>query len=338
MSVSAKSGKDGKDGKGLPRAERGNGKESAMHESVQPRALFTLSVLPVLPVLPVHDGQPLQPHDLWTAWSWEPLVVLGLALSAWLYLRGVRALWRSAGSGHGIRTWEAVAFGLGWLTLAAALVSPLHRLGGVLFTAHMAQHELLMAVAAPLLVLGRPIVPFLWALPISWRRTAGTVSATAPVKNTWELMTLPLVAWGAHAVAIWAWHAPGLYQATLGSETMHTLQHVSFLGTALLFWWALLRGREGRLGRPAAVIYLFTTAVHTSLLGALLTFSERLWYPLYDATTGPWGLTSLEDQQLAGVIMWVPAGLAYLLAALGLAATWLREPASRPGLNPHPLQ
>jgi putative membrane protein len=120
-----------------------------------------------------------------------------------------------------------------------------------------------------------------------------------------------------------------LYQATLASETLHTLQHVSFLGTALLFWWALLHGREGRLGRPAAVIYLFTTAMHTSLLGVLLTFSDRLWYPLYDGTTVLWGLSPLEDQQLAGVIMWVPAGVAYLIAALALAATWLKEPAPR---------
>jgi cytochrome c oxidase assembly factor CtaG len=128
-----------------------------------------------------------------------------------------------------------------------------------------------------------------------------------------------------------------LYQATLGGETLHTLQHVSFLGTALLFWWALLRGREGRLGRPAAVIYLFTTAMHTSLLGVLLTFSERLWYPLYDATTAPWGLTPLEDQQLAGLIMWVPAGVSYLIATLGLAATWLKESAARPVFQSYPL-
>jgi len=129
------------------------------------------------------------------------------------------------------------------------------------------------------------------------------------------------------------WHAPALYQATLTSGAVHTLQHVSFLGAALLFWWALLHGREGRIGRPAAVIYLFTTAVHTSLLGALLTFSSRLWYPIYQATTGPWGLTPLEDQQLAGLIMWVPAGMAYLGAALALAATWLSEPGPRPLLQ-----
>jgi putative membrane protein len=277
----------------------------------------------------VHDGQPLAPHDLWSAWSFEPAVVIPLALTAWLYLRGISALWQSAGARRGVQPWEVGAFAAGWLILAIALVSPLHQLGGVLFSAHMAQHELLMVAAAPLLVLGRPIVPLLWALPMAWRRTAGAWSAIPPVRGAWEWLTLPLVAWVLHTVAIWLWHAPALYQGTVSSDTIHTLQHVSFLGTALLFWWALLRGRDGRLGRPAAVLYLFTTSVHTSLLGVLLAFSSRLWYPLYGSTTAVWGLTPLEDQQLAGLIMWVPAGIAYLIAALAIAASWLREPSPK---------
>ena len=276
-----------------------------------------------------HDGQPLAPHDLWTAWSWEPLVVLGLVISGLLYLWGVRALWRRAGTGHGVRTWEVGAFGLGWLTLAIALLSPLHRLGAVLFSAHMIQHELLMAVSAPLLVLGRPLVPFVWALPVTWRHTMGAWASVAPVRRTWGLVTLPLVAWTLHGVAIWVWHAPPLFEATLRSDLIHTLQHLSFLGTGLLFWWALLRGREGRLGRPAGALYLFTTSVHTTVLGALLTFSSRLWYPGYATSTAPLGLTPLEDQQLAGLIMWVPAGLVYLIATLVITASWLQEPGGR---------
>jgi putative membrane protein len=289
-----------------------------------------------------HDGQPLSPHDFWTAWSFEPPVVASLVLTAALYLRGIRALWRNAGSGRGVQVWEVAAFGAGWLALAAALVSPVHRLGGVLFSAHMAQHELLMAVAAPLLVLSRPIVAFLWAVPIFWRRIAGAWSASRPVRGIWELLTLPLVAWTLHAVAIWLWHAPAFYEASVTSEGVHTLQHSSFLVTALLFWWTLLRARQGRLGRPTAVLYLFTTAVHTSLLGALLTFSLRLWYPIYGPTTAAWGLTPLEDQQLAGLIMWVPAGIAYLIAALAVAATWLGDPRSgvvlRKAVAPAPPQ
>jgi putative membrane protein len=257
------------------------------------------------------------------AWSFEPAVILCLGLSAWLYFRGVRALWRSAGGARGIQRWQAISFAAGWIALALALVSPLHRMGEVLFSAHMAQHELLMVIAAPLLVLGRPIVPFLWALPISWRRTAGNWAAGPLVSAAWAFLTLPLVAWTLHAVAIWLWHAPALYQATLNSELVHTLQHLSFLGTALLFWWTVLRVREGRLGRPTAVLSLFTTSVHTSLLGALLAFSTTLWYPLYGSNTTAWGLSPLEDQQLAGLIMWVPAGLAYFVAALVIIASWL---------------
>jgi cytochrome c oxidase assembly factor CtaG len=273
------------------------------------------------------------PRDLWSAWSLEPVVVICLALSAGLYFHGVRSLWRSAGPGHGIRRWEAAAFAGGWITLLLALVSPLHRLGGVLFSAHMAQHELLMAAAAPLLVLGRPLVPFVWALPMSWRRTVGDWAAVAPVRGTWELLTLPLVAWTLHGVAIWLWHAPALFEATLRSDLVHTLQHMTFLGTGLLFWWALLRGRGGGIGRPAAVLYLFTTSVHTTVLGALLTFSARAWYPLYAPATAAWGLTPLEDQQLAGLIMWVPANLSYLIAALAIASAWLKEPAPRVALG-----
>jgi putative membrane protein len=271
-------------------------------------------------------GQPLGPHDVWRAWSLEPGVVVALSVTAWAYLRGLGALWRSAGSGHGIRRWEAGAFAGGWIVLLLALVSPLHRLGSVLFSAHMAQHELLMVVAAPLLVLGRPLVPFIWALPMRWRRAVGDWATAAPVQATWGLLTLPLVAWTLHAIAIWLWHAPALFDATLTSELIHTLQHLSFLGTGLLFWWALLRGHSGRLGRPAAVLYLFTTSVHTTVLGALLTFSSRPWYSLYGSSTAVWGLTPVEDQQLAGLIMWVPAGLAYLIAALVIAASWLNEP------------
>ena len=268
----------------------------------------------------------ISPQNVWAAWSLEPGVVVGLGLTGWLYWSGIRRLWRNAGLGHGVRRSEALFFGLGWASLAFALVSPLHLLGEALFSAHMAQHELLMVVAAPLLVLGRPIVAFLWAVPMPWRRAAGNIPARPLVQRTWHLLTLPAVAWAVHAVAIWLWHVPALFQATLDSDLIHTAQHLSFLGSALLFWWSLLRVREGRLGRPAAILYLFTTALHTSLLGVLLTFSDRVWYPLYQSSTAPWGLSPLEDQQLAGLIMWIPAGVAYLVAALAIAASWLRVP------------
>src|SRR6476661_4466292 len=178
-----------------------------------------------------HQGEPVQPHDLWSAWTLSLPITLPLVATLVLYAAGTRALWARAGRGRGVRRWRVAAFVCGWLALVAALVSPLHALGEVLFSAHMAQHELLMTVAAPLLVLGRPLVPLVWSLPISWRRTAGSWVSFAPVRRAWALLTLPIAAWTLHAAAIWLWHAPPLFEATLRSELVHSLQHLSFLGS-----------------------------------------------------------------------------------------------------------
>ncbi|HEV2149871.1 MAG TPA: cytochrome c oxidase assembly protein [Longimicrobiaceae bacterium] len=272
-----------------------------------------------------HTGRPPAPHDVWSAWSWEPGVLLGLGLSAWLYARGVERLWRRAGVGRGIRRWQAGCFAAGLATLFLALVSPLDALGSALFSAHMAQHELLILVAAPLLVLGAPLIPFVWALPPRWRGRAGGVGRLPAVRAAWGALTHPLTAWSLHAAAVWTWHAPALYQRTLVSEPAHVAQHASFLGTALLFWWVLLHpGRRGALGHGIGVLYVFTTAVYGSVLGALLTFAPAPWYPAYAPSVGAWGLSLLEDQQLGGLVMWVPFGLVYLGAALALFAAWLR--------------
>jgi len=272
-----------------------------------------------------HGGKPLGPDDLWKTWGWEPLVVVSLALSGWLYARGVRRLWRESGRGGGIRKWESAAFAGGWLALFVALVSPLHPLGRVLFSAHMTQHEVLMLIAAPLLVLGRPLVPYLWALPVDLRRRLGQAGKAKWLRGGWRTLTNPLVAWAVHALALWIWHAPALFQATIDDEFIHTLQHLSFLVSALFFWWSLVHSRRSLMGYGVAVLYVFTTSVHSGVLGALITFASALWYPAYAATTSPWGLTALEDQQLGGLIMWIPAGLVYIVAGLALFAGWMRE-------------
>lgn len=272
-----------------------------------------------------HEGKPHTPRDLLTTWGLEPAVLISLALAAWFYVRGARRLWRESSAGLGIRKWETACYGGGWFALFVALVSPLHPIGSVLFSAHMTQHEVLMLIAAPLLVLGRPMIAYLWALPIGWPRKAGRVGKVGWVEASWHAITNPLAASAIHAVALWVWHAPVLFQATLKSELVHTTQHLTFLLSALLFWWALIHGRHALMGYGAAVLYMFTTSVHSGVLGALLTFASSLWYPAYSATTESWGLIPLEDQQLGGLIMWVPAGLVYLFAGLALFAGWLRE-------------
>jgi putative membrane protein len=272
------------------------------------------------------DGWPLTPLSFWRAWNWEPTLLLGLAGLALLYAYGVRRLWERAGSGHGITPWQVAAFGGGWLTLFVAFVSPLDALSAGLFSAHMVQHELLMLIAAPLLVLGQPLVGLLRGLPSAWRHTIGQWwGQSTVVRSVWRAISQPVVAWLLHAVALWGWHVPVLYQAALESQLIHLGQHGCFLGSALLFWWTLLHGRHGRMGYGMAVVSLFTTAVHSSVLGALLTFALSPWYPAYLETTAAWGLSPLEDQQLAGLIMWVLGGVIYMVAGLILFAAWLTE-------------
>ena len=276
-----------------------------------------------------HLGKPLEPHDLWRAWTFEPVTIALLAISGWLYARGLTRLWHAAGRGRGVREQEASMFAAGWLVLALSLLSPMHALGGVLFSAHMAQHELLMTVATPLLVLGRPLIPFVWALSPKWRRVTGRWSAARWFAVPWEALTHPVTAFLLHAAAIWVWHLPSLYDATVSSEVMHAAQHASFVVTALLFWWVVLRPSPARGGTAAAIALLFGTVMHTGALGAVLTLSSRVLYTVYTSTTGAWGFTSIQDQQVGGLIMWVPGGIVYVIAALWLVVRLFRESEQR---------
>jgi putative membrane protein len=212
-----------------------------------------------------------------------------LALGTVAYTVGVRRLWRRAGIGHGIGSAQVLAFSGAVLVLLIALLSPLHHLAEERLWAHMVQHELLMVIAAPLLVAARPLVALRLALP-KW-------------------LSDPLVAWSAHGAAIWLWHVPGIFEAAAHHQGLHFAQHASFLVTALMFWWTVF-------ARPGAgVASLFTTMLHTGALGALMALSNRSWYAGY----------ALEDQQLAGLVMWVPAGAVYPLAALLLLSRTLRR-------------
>jgi len=258
-------------------------------------------------------------------WSIEPWVIASLLLSAIGYGLGLMRLWRHAGRGRGVSRWAASAFGAGWLALVAALMSPLDQLGTRLFSAHMVQHELLMAVAAPLMIVGRPVAVWAWALAPAWRRRIGRWFHRAAWRRPWLQLTSPLTAWLVHAAAIWGWHAPALFDAALADDGVHTLQHFCFLFSALLFWWSAL-GQTSRQGRGAAMLYLFTTMMHSAALGALLTLASFPWYPAYAGSTAAFGLDPLEDQQLGGLVMWVPAGIAYFATGLALAAQWLHGP------------
>lgn len=256
-------------------------------------------------------------------WSIEPGIVAPLVLSAALYGRGVVEL-RGRGRARALQAWEALSFAAGWTIVALALLSPLHDVSEQLFSAHMIQHELLMALAAPLLVLGRPMMVMLWGLSVRARHVVARVTRQRLVHDAWEVVARPLDAWLIHGIAIWVWHLPWLFEATLHSGAIHALQHASFLGSALLFWWSIAHG-QARAGRGMSIIYLFTTAVHTGVLGALMAFARAPWYPTYASGATAWGFTPMADQQLAGLIMWIPASVAYLIAALAIMRHWLRD-------------
>jgi len=227
--------------------------------------------------------------------SRAPLIAL-LALGAWLYARGVRRL------GPRWPRRRVAAAAAGACTIAAALLSPLDTLAASSITAHMAQHTLLILVAAPLLALGRPIAVMAAALPRAPR--AGRLLATPR----------PGVACGAHAAALWLWHLPPLYDIALARPWVHALAHATLLGTATLLWWSVARGRARVIG----ALWLFITAFHAGGLGAMLALSSRPWF----------AGASLEDQQLGGLLMWVPAGALLTVIALTLLAGWLRAGAA----------
>lgn len=252
-----------------------------------------------------------------SVWSsvdpWSLLLLIGMA---WCYARGTRALARRARARPPRR--GALLFWSGLATLTVALGPPLDPLAGLLFSVHMLQHEILMLMSAPLLVLSRPFGRLLWGLPRPLRRLCVLCSRRIGLRR----LAAPPVAWSVHAAALWIWHLPVLFDASLRSDAVHAAQHSSFFLSALLFWWALLANRS-RVRSGGAILYVFTTALHSSVLGALLTFAPTVWYASYGATTSQFGLSALQDQQLGGLIMWVPSGLVFLVAALVLLARWL---------------
>jgi putative membrane protein len=222
------------------------------------------------------------------------LTVVLLGTTAALYALGLRRLWGKAGRGRGIRRTEAACFAAGWLVVALALLSPLHHLAEAQVWAHMVQHELLMVVAAPLVVLGRPLEAWSWVAPFRVPR----------------ILSDPFFAWALHALALWAWHLPALFLAAVTHEGLHLVQHTSFFLPAAIFWWTVFAGKP-----LAGMASLFSTMLHTGALGFLMAFSRTPWYAGY----------TLADQQLAGLIMWIPAGTAYPIAALLLVLRLLRR-------------
>ncbi len=259
------------------------------------------------------------------SWTFDGWIIVPLLLSITLYAIGLARLWGRSGGTRAIRGRQALTYVAGWLSLAGALVTPFHWLGEHLFSCHMIEHEIIMAVSAPLLVAARPVGVLLWGFPTSMRLGLPRATQWEVWRLCWAWLVRPFNATVLHGVAIWVWHVPALFDAAVVDPTLHILQHTSFLVSALLFWYSLMRtSRSGE-----AVWHLFFTMLHTSLLGALLAVAPRVLYAAQTSHSLEWGLTALEDQQLAGIVMWVPAGTIYAGAALYYAARWIQGSAGR---------
>jgi putative membrane protein len=255
---------------------------------------------------------------LTSTWHWRPGVLLACGALLLMYLTVLR-----------FRFFRGMGFFVaGVVLLLVALVSPLATLGHMyLFSAHMVQHLLLVLIVPPLLWLGIP--------------PPGTRRSTAH-----RGFGKPLAAWLAGAGAMWIWHVPGLFNAALRHPGLHVVEHVSVLLMGVLFWCPVLSPREeDRLSPLLAVAYLFTACVGCTILGITLTFAPPGLYPAYlhpadplgiaQLVRGTWGLTPATDQQLSGLLMWVPACLVYLSAVIGVLARWYATPEDE--ISPPPI-
>jgi len=257
---------------------------------------------------------PLDARAVLTAWDVEPALVVVLGATAIVYVLGWRRL--HSRRPDRFRASQLAAFVGGLGALFIALVSPLDTLADRFLAVHMAQHIVLLVVVPPLLLLGAPIAPLLRGMP------AGRLRAVLGmfVTRLAERVGHPIVCWLAMSVAIWAWHVPAAFELALRSRAWHVLEHASFVLAGLLFWSPVVRPwpYRGRWPEWATIPYLLLADIQNTALAAILVFSDHVLYPSYGS-----GPTALDGQVAAGLLMWVPMSLAYLVPAAVLTARWL---------------
>jgi cytochrome c oxidase assembly factor CtaG len=262
-------------------------------------------------------------------WTLDPLVTVPLAVALILFLVGQQRLTRRS-KVERRRPWLFVG---GWLVLTLALTSPLHEGGERSFTLHMIEHELIMLVATFLLAASHAGGVLAWGFSTPLRQALGGGWKT-PLSSLWRRLTDPVTATILQAVVMWVWHAPALFDRALQNQGWHIAQHLCFVLSSLIFWSAMLDTRRSSYLLSAGC--LFVTSLIEGALGALMALSVSPWYSDY-AKMGlsGIGLDPVADQQLAGLIMWIPGGLVHGGAALGLLYLWLKSHEESHGLPSH---
>jgi cytochrome c oxidase assembly factor CtaG len=267
-----------------------------------------------------HEGGAI-PADVWTHWNLDPFFLVALLLPATLYLRGVLT--------YRVDLRRTALFTGGLLALAVAYISPLNAVSGSLFSAHMAQHLVLMLVAAPLLASSMPVAPLLRGMPKSFRRYVGQTAGNVMLRSLWHRFNRPLAVFVLHITALLIWHIPAFYSTAVQHEAVHAFEHASFFLSALLYWWTVAHAAQ----HGARLLSVFGVMIISGGLGALMTFAGSIWYADHLPYVAAWGLTPLQDQQLAGLLMWIPSGMLYVAAAAVLLGDWLESVERRTGLR-----
>ena len=270
------------------------------------------------------------------SWPVAPWLWAGLVLAAAIYLRGWSALSRRDPT-----TWHGgklAAFLAGLAALFLALGSPIEPFGPLLLQVHMMQHLLLMMVAPPLLWLGAPLFPMIRGLPRPIRTYWLVPILRSPsLRRVFGRLTHPVPALALYVLMTWLWHAPAIYEVALRSPGWHRLQHVCFLGSSLLFWYPVVRPYPSRprWSRWLLIPYLLSADISNTVLSALLTFSDRVLYPHYEQIPRISGISAIDDQSTAGVLMWVPGSVAFLFPLFGIGIRLLlgEDPTTRPSPN-----
>jgi putative membrane protein len=296
-----------------------------LRPSALPAVLVAVAVTLLAPAVALAHGEgapaPAFPSVL-LAWRVDPIVVAGVLGAALAYAAAVRRVNRAhpANPQPAFRAW---CYGAGLAVIALATLSPIEAYEGQLFSVHMVQHMLFELLAAPLLLAGAPITLALRVASPPWRRRLLVVLRSAPI----HVLSFPVVAWLLFAGVNWGWHFSTLYDQALENELLHYLQHASFLGAALLFWWPVIGADPSpwRLPHPVRLLYLFLAMPQNSFLGVALMSASSVLYPHYLSNARAWGPTPLEDQQLSGVIMWVVGDVAFLAGMALVVLLWMRH-------------